>query len=379
MGFATDAIHAGQEPDPSTGAIMTPIYQTSTYVLEALGKSKGFDYARTINPTRLALEKNLAALEGGPRAFCFASGMAAISAVMTLVGQGDHIIVSRMTYGGTFRLFEQVLKGYGLEFSYVDTSRISEIEAALRPNTRMLYVETPTNPLMGLTDLGQAAQLARARSLISVVDNTFMSPYFQRPLAFAIDLVVHSTTKFLNGHSDSVGGCVVTTRPEHTERIGFVQNAVGAILSPFDSWLVLRGVKTLHLRMASHDANGRIVAEFLASHAKVRRVLYPGLPTHPQHELASKQCSGFGGMISFDVGDFAAAKRFLDRVKLCALAESLGGVETLICHPASMTHASIPREERERQGFTDGLIRISVGVEDAQDILDDLEQGFRGV
>jgi len=379
MGFATDAIHAGQEPDPTTGAIMTPIYQTSTYVLEALGKSKGFDYARTINPTRLALEKNLAALEGGAKGFCFASGMAAISAVMTLVRQGDHIVVSRMTYGGTFRLFEQVLKGYGLEFSYVDTGDLAQVEAVLRPNTRMLYVETPTNPLMGLTDLAAAATLARQRSLISVVDNTFMSPYFQRPLSLGIDLVVHSTTKFLNGHSDSVGGCVVTTRDEHTERIGFVQNAVGAILSPFDSWLVLRGVKTLHLRMASHDANGRAVAEFLASHAKVRRVLYPGLPTHPQHALAKSQCSGFGGMLSFDLGSYAAAKGFLDRLRLCALAESLGGVETLICHPASMTHASIPAQERERQGFTDGLVRISVGVEDVQDILEDLQTGFQGI
>jgi len=379
MGFATDAIHAGQEPDPSTGAIMTPIYQTSTYVLEALGKSKGFDYARTINPTRLALEKNLAALEGGSRGFCFASGMAAISAVMTLVGKGDHVVVSNMTYGGTFRLFEQVLKGYGLEFTYVDTSDLAAVVKAVQPHTRMLYVETPTNPLMGLTDLAAAAALAKKHSLISVVDNTFMSPYFQKPLALGIDLVVHSTTKFLNGHSDSVGGCVITTREEHAERIGFVQNAVGAILSPFDSWLVLRGVKTLHLRMDCHDANGRKVAEFLSSHPKVKRVLYPGLPSHPQHALAVRQCSGFGGMISFDVGDYDRAKRFLDRLELCALAESLGGVETLICHPASMTHASIPKEERERQGFTDGVIRISVGVEDVEDILGDLKKGFQAI
>ena len=376
MGFATDAIHAGQEPDPSTGAIMTPIYQTSTYVLEALGKSKGFDYARTINPTRLALERNLAALEGGRKAFCFASGMAAISAVMTLVGKGDHIVVSNMTYGGTFRLFEQVLRGYGLEFTYVDTSDLGATESAIRPATRMLYVETPTNPLMGLTDLQAAGALARKHSLISVVDNTFMSPFFQKPLAYGIDLVVHSTTKFLNGHSDSVGGCVVTTQDEHAERIGFVQNAVGAILSPFDSWLVLRGVKTLHLRMACHDANGRRVAEFLNSHPKVQRVLYPGLSAHPQHELAKRQCTGFGGMISFDLGGYSSAKLFLDRLKLCALAESLGGVETLICHPASMTHASIPQAERERQGFTDGLVRISVGVEDVEDVLEDLNNGF---
>jgi cystathionine beta-lyase/cystathionine gamma-synthase len=379
MGFATDAIHAGQEPDPTTGAIMTPIYQTSTYVLEELGKSKGFDYARTINPTRLALEKNLAALEGGRKGFCFASGMAAISAVMTLVGKGDHIVVSNMTYGGTFRLFEHVLKGYGLEFSYVDTSDLAAVEKAIRPSTRMLYVETPTNPLMGLTDLESMASLARKRSLVSVVDNTFMTPYFQKPLALGIDLSVHSTTKFLNGHSDSVGGCVITTRDEHAQRIGFVQNAVGAILSPFDSWLVLRGVKTLHLRMDRHEANARQVASFLDSHPKVRKVLYPGLSTHPQHDLAKRQCTGFGGMISFDLETYDAAKRFLDRLKLCALAESLGGVETLICHPASMTHASIPREERERQGFTEGLVRISVGVEDVEDLLEDLKNGFGGL
>ena len=379
MGFATDAIHAGQEPDPTTGAITTPIYQTSTYVQEALGKSKGFDYARTINPTRLALEKNLAALEGGDRGFCFASGMSAIAAVLMLVGKGDHVLVSAMTYGGTFRLFERVLRGYGLDFSYVDTGNLEATEKAIRPDTRMLYIETPTNPLMGLTDLAAAARLARDRSLISVVDNTFMSPFFQKPLSFGIDIVVHSTTKFLNGHSDSVGGCVVTVKPEHSERIGFVQNSVGAILSPFDSWLVLRGVKTLHLRMACHDANGRRVADFLARHSKVKRVLYPGLPYHPQHELAKRQCTGFGGMIAFDLGDFARAKKFLDRLRLCALAESLGGVETLICHPGSMTHASIPEEERERQGFTAGLVRISVGNEDAEDILADLENGLAAI
>jgi len=379
MGFATDAIHAGQEPDPTTGAIMTPIYQTSTYVLEGLGKTKGFDYARTINPTRLALEKNLAALEGGEKGFCFASGMSAISAVMTLVGKGDHLVVSNMTYGGTFRLFERVLRGYGLDFTYVDTADLGAAERAIRPDTRMLYLETPTNPLMGLTDLEAAARLARKHSIISVVDNTFMSPFFQKPLSFGIDIVLHSTTKFLNGHSDSVGGCVVTTRPDHAERIGFVQNAVGAILSPFDSWLVLRGVKTLHLRMTCHDENGRRVAAFLKDHPKVRRVLYPGLTSHPQHELAKRQCSGFGGMISFDLGDYPAAKKFLDRVKLCALAESLGGVETLICHPGTMPHASIPEADRKRQGFTDGLVRISVGNEDVEDILADLERGFAGI
>jgi cystathionine beta-lyase/cystathionine gamma-synthase len=379
MGFATDAIHAGQEPDPTTGAIMTPIYQTSTYVQQELGKHKGFDYARTINPTRLALEKNLAVLEGGAKGFCFASGMAAISAVMTLVGKGDHVVVSNMTYGGTFRLFERVLRGYGLDFSYVDTGDLQATEKAIRGDTRMIYVETPTNPLMGLTDLAAVARLGKKRSLITVVDNTFMSPFFQKPLSFGIDIVVHSTTKFLNGHSDSVGGCAITTKEEHTERIGFVQNAAGAILSPFDSWLVLRGIKTLHLRMACHDASGRKVAAFLAGNPKVKRVLYPGLPEHPQHDLAKRQCSGFGGMIAFDLGDFGKAKKFLDRLELCSLAESLGGVETLICHPGTMTHASIPEEERERQGFTGGLVRISVGNEDVEDILADLKNGLAAI
>ncbi|MBI4161656.1 MAG: PLP-dependent transferase [Acidobacteria bacterium] len=376
MGFATDAIHAGQEPDPTTGAIMTPIYATSTYVIPEVGRTRGFDYARTVNPTRTALEKNLAALEGGEAGTCFASGMAGISAVMALLRQGDHVVVSQNVYGGTYRLFEHVLRQYGLEFTYVDTSNLEEIRGALRPATRMVYVETPTNPVMTLTDIAAVAEGCRDRSLTCVVDNTFLSPYFQKPLALGADIVVHSTTKYLNGHSDSVGGAVITRRREHTERIRFVQKSVGAILSPFDSWLVLRGVKTLHLRMQRHDENGRRVAAFLEAHPKVRRVLYPGLPSHPQHDLARRQTSGFGGMISFLLPGYAEAKRFLDRLRLCALAESLGGVETLICHPASMTHASVPPAERSRIGIEEGLVRISVGVEDAEDICADLGAGL---
>ena len=379
MGFSTDAIHAGQVPDPETGAIMTPIYATSTYVLPALGKTKGFDYARTINPTRLALERNLAILEGGTAAYCFASGMAAISAVMTLVRAGDHIVVSDNVYGGTYRLFEKVLRDYGLDFSWVDTSDLANIERALRPSTRMLLIETPTNPILTLTDIRAAAKLAKKHRLIFVVDNTFMSPYAQNPLALGADIVVHSTTKFLNGHSDSVGGVVVLKKKEQAARIKFVQNAVGAILSPFESWLVLRGIKTLAVRMERHETNGRKIAAWLARQRKVRKVLYPGLRSHPQHALAKRQMRGFGSMISFDLGSYAKAKRFLDRVKLCALAESLGGVETLISHPATMTHGSVPPAERKKLGITDGLVRISVGIEDAKDLIADLEGALKRV
>jgi cystathionine beta-lyase/cystathionine gamma-synthase len=373
MGFATTAIHAGQEPDPSTGAVITPIYQTSTYVQDALGEHKGFEYARTQNPTRLAAERNLAALEGGSFGHCFASGMSAITTVLMLLKAGDHVIASDNMYGGTYRLFERVLRGFGLDFTYADTADAANVKAALRDETKMVYVETPTNPVMTVADLEGIGRLARAEGLRLVVDNTFMSPFFLRPVEFGADIVVHSTTKYLNGHSDSVGGVVVTTRAEDAERVGFLQNAVGAILSPFDSWLVLRGTKTLALRMRQHDANGRAVASFLAEHPKVQKVYYPGLPQHPQHERAKKQMSGFGGMIAFDLGSLAGARAVLDNVKLCALAESLGGVETLISHPATMTHASVPAAERRRLGITDGLVRISVGVEEVEDIIADLD------
>lgn len=375
--FSTDAIHAGQAPDPTTGAIMMPIYATSTYVQRSLGRSTGFDYARTINPTRLALEKNLAALEGGRFGYAFASGMSAIAAVMTLVQAGDHVIATRNVYGGTYRLFERVLRGYGLTFSWVDTADLAAVEQALRPSTRLLFVETPTNPILTLTDLRALSRLARRRRVIVAVDNTFMTPFFQKPLALGADVVVHSTTKFLNGHSDSLGGAVVTSVKRIAERIRFVQNSAGAVLSPFDSWLVLRGVKTLALRMQRHDENGRKVAAWLVRQSKVRRVFYPGLRSHRQHALARRQMSGFGAMVSFDLGSYRRAKRFLDRVRLCALAESLGGVETLIGHPATMTHGSVPPQERKSLGITDGLVRISVGVEDVRDILADLEQALR--
>jgi cystathionine beta-lyase/cystathionine gamma-synthase len=379
MGFATKAIHAGQEPDPSTGAITTPIYQTSTYVQDALGRHKGFEYARTQNPTRIALEQNLAALEGGVAAHCFASGMSAIDTALKLFKAGDHIIVSENTYGGTFRLFEQVLKDFGLDFSYVNTTDAAYVEAAIRENTRMVFVETPTNPLMWVADLEGVGELTRARGLRLVVDNTFMSPFFLRPIEWGADIVIHSTTKYLNGHSDSIGGVVVTARPDDAERIGFLQNAVGAILSPFDAWLALRGTKTLAVRMRQHDSNGRRVAAFLSEHAKVKAVYYPGLPQHPQHNRARRLMSGFGGMISFETGSLAAARAVLDNVRLCALAESLGGVETLISHPATMTHASVPAEQRARLGITDGLVRLSVGIEDVEDIIADLDAALQHV
>ncbi len=375
-GFATKAIHAGQEADPTTGAVMQPIYQTSTYRQPALGANWPYDYARTVNPTRRALEKSLAALEGGLDARCFASGMSAIHAVLLLLESGDHVIVSRNVYGGTYRLFEGVLRRFGLDFSWVDTTDLREVTGAIRDETRMLFVETPTNPVLTLTDLAGAARIADRRGLRLVVDNTFMSPFFQRPIALGAHVVVHSTTKYLNGHSDSVGGCVVSTRPDDAERIAWLQNAAGAILSPLDSFLVLRGIKTLPLRMARHDESARRIAAWLERRPEVLRIHYPGLASHPQHALARRQMSGFGGMISFDLGSFAKAKRFLGRVRLCTLAESLGGVETLISHPASMTHGSVPAKERRRIGVTDGLVRISVGIEDVQDLIDDLSRAL---
>ena len=374
--FSTICLHAGQEPDPSTGAIITPIYQTATYVQDELGKHKGFEYGRTQNPTRMAVERNIAAIEGGKAGFAFASGMAAIGAIATMLKAGDHVVVSDNTYGGTFRLFDKVLTRYQLSFSYVDTSRLDEVERALTPSTRMLFVETPTNPIMRLTDLREAAALAHRHNLRLVVDNTLASPYVQRPIDLGADLVTHSTTKYLNGHSDSVGGIVVATRDDDIEWLQFVQNAEGAILSPFDSWLVLRGTKTLPLRMIQHNANGLALAEFLAAHPKVRRVYYPGLPSHPQYELAKRQMRGFGGMLAFDLGSLEAARRLLNSVRLHALAESLGGVETLISHPATMTHASVPAERRTAIGITDGLVRISAGIEDIEDLKEDLVQAL---
>jgi cystathionine beta-lyase/cystathionine gamma-synthase len=374
--FSTVCIHAGQEPDPSTGAIITPIFQTSTYVQEELGRHKGFEYARTQNPTRSALERNLAAIEGGKAAFAFASGMAAISAIASALKSGDHVVVTDNTYGGTFRLFDKVLTRYQLCFSYVDTSDLDQIERAMRAETRMVFVETPTNPVMRLTDIAAVAAIARRRQVRLVVDNTFASPCLQRPIELGADMVIHSTTKYLNGHSDSVGGVVIATGDADIEWLRFIQNSAGGIMGPFDAWLVLRGTKTLPLRMAQHNINGMALAEYLSTHPKVRAVMYPGLPDHPQHALAKRQMRGFGGMLTFDAGSFDAARQVCNRVKLMALAESLGGVETLICHPASMTHASVPPERRAAIGLTDSLVRISVGIEDPADLIDDLAQAL---
>jgi cystathionine beta-lyase/cystathionine gamma-synthase len=374
--FSTICVHAGQEPDPSTGAVITPIYQTSTYVQDELGKHKGFEYGRTHNPTRLALEHNLAAIEGGRAAFAFASGMAAITAITTMLVAGDHVIASDNLYGGTFRLFERILKRYQLSFSYVSTADLDLVAQAVTPRTRMLFVETPTNPVLALTDLRAAADLAHRHDLRLVVDNTFASPCVQRPIEFGADLVTHSTTKYLNGHSDSVGGVVIATRDDDIEWLKFVQNAEGAILGPFDSWLVLRGTKTLPMRMRQHNANGLALAQFLTDHPKVRHVFYPGLESHPQHALAKRQMRGFGGMVALELGSLDAARRLLNSVQLVALAESLGGVETLISHPATMTHASVPPNQRKVLGITDGLVRISAGIEDIEDLKEDLAQAL---
>jgi cystathionine beta-lyase/cystathionine gamma-synthase len=378
-GFATRAIHCGQEPDPLTGAVTVPIYPTSTYVQQGIGEHKGYEYSRVSNPTRARLEENLAALEGGVAAPVFASGMAAINAVVSMLKSGDHVVCGDDLYGGTPRLFNNVMTGFGLEFSYVDSSDAKNVERAIRKNTRMVYVETPTNPMMRLTDLAAVSQLCRPKKLSLVVDNTFMSSYFQQPLALGADMVVHSTTKFLNGHSDGLGGVVICARQEHADKLAFLQKAAGAILSPFECWLVLRGVKTLAARMEIHDRSGRIVADFLSKHKKVKAVFYPGLPDHPQHALARRQMSGFGAMISFETGSLKNANKMLKKVRVCSLGESLGGVETLISHPATMTHAGLGAKGRKAIGITDGLVRISVGIEDVDDILDDLDQALNSI
>jgi cystathionine beta-lyase/cystathionine gamma-synthase len=379
QGFATRAIHTGQEPDPLTGAISVPIYPTSTYVQEEIGKNKGYEYARVSNPTRDRLETNLAALEGGTASCVFASGMAAINAVATMLKAGDHVVAGHNLYGGTPRLFDQVLVNFGLTFTYVDTSEAGNVERALQKNTRLLFLETPTNPLMELCDLRAISELSHRHGVEVVVDNTFMSPYFQRPIELGADMVVHSTTKFLNGHSDGLGGVVVCTKPEQAEKLAYLQKCAGAILSPFECWLILRGVKTLAVRMLQHDSNGRKVADYLSKHKKVQKVFYPGLPDHPQHELAKRQMSGFGSMIAFETGSLANANNMLRKVRVCSLAESLGGVETLISHPATMTHAGIGEEGRRKIGITDGMVRISVGIEDVDDILGDLDQALAAI
>jgi cystathionine beta-lyase/cystathionine gamma-synthase len=378
-GFSTRAIHAGQHPDPATGSVTVPIYATSTYVQDELGRHKGFEYARVQNPTRSALEENVAALEGGASGHSFASGMSAIAALMTLLRSGEHVVCSRNVYGGTYRFMTQVLDRYGVESSWVDSTDLAAIRAAVRPQTKLVYVETPTNPMMEITDLAGAAALAHEHGAKLAVDNTFLSPYFQRPLEHGADFVVHSTTKFLNGHSDSIGGALIAADPADGEWFAFVQKSEGAILSPFDSFLVLRGIKTLGVRMERHESNTRAVAALLDGHPRVSRVLWPGLPEHPGHDLQRRQATGFGALLTFDVSSYDAAKRFLDRVEVMALAESLGGVETLTSHPASMTHASVPEEKRAELGITDGLVRISVGIEDEADLLADCEQALAAI
>ncbi|HMK30407.1 MAG TPA: PLP-dependent aspartate aminotransferase family protein [Terriglobales bacterium] len=381
IGFATTAIHVGSEPDAMTGAVSPPIYATSTYVQEELGKPRlGYEYARVTNPTRDRLQECLAALERGMAARVFSSGMAAVNALCTMMKKGDHLVCSHNVYGGVPRLFNQILSNYGLEFTYVDTSQVAQVESAIRKSTRYVYVETPTNPLMSISDLAAIAKATRRKGVELVVDNTFMSPYFQRPIEHGADMVVHSTTKFLNGHSDGLGGVVVCTKKEQAELLAFIQKSAGAILSPFECWLVLRGVKTLAVRMQQHNENGVQVADFLAGHKKVKQVFYPGLPEHPQHELAKRQMSGFGSLITFETGSLGNAKRMLKRVgPVCSLGESLGGVETLISHPATMTHAALGEKGRRQIGLTDGMVRISVGIEDVDDIIRDLDQALAAI
>ncbi|HMF54093.1 MAG TPA: PLP-dependent aspartate aminotransferase family protein [Edaphobacter sp.] len=378
LGFATRAIHDGQEPEKVTGAVNVPIFLTSTYQQEAIGKNRGHEYARLTNPTRDALEESLCSLEGGTSAHVFASGMAAITAMCTMMKTGDHVVCSDNVYGGTQRVFDKILANYGLTFTYVDSSVAENVAAAIRPETKLVHIETPTNPMMAITDIRAVADLCHAKGVELSVDNTFLSPYLQQPIALGADMVMHSTTKFLNGHSDGLGGVLVCTRPEQAERFRFVQKCTGGILSPFESYLLLRGVKTLAVRMKQHDANGRTVAQFLSGHEAVKKVFYPGLESHPQHELASRQQSGFGSMISIELGSLERANEFAKRLRLGLLAESLGGVETLVCHPASMTHAAVGAEERARLGITDGLMRISVGIEEVEDIIADLDQALTG-
>jgi cystathionine gamma-lyase len=375
--FGTLAVHAGQSPDPTTGAIMAPVYQTSTYVQPELGRHLGYEYARTHNPTREALERNVAALEEGDFGVAFASGLAALDTVAKLLSAGDHVVSGEGIYGGSYRLFDRVLSRLGIEFTFVDSSDLNAIEEAVRPQTRLIHIETPTNPMMQLTDLAGVAAIARSKDVLLCVDNTFASPYNQRPLDFGADMVLHSTTKYLNGHSDMVGGIVVLRDPELHDRLRFLQNAAGAIPGPWDSWLALRGTKTLHLRMMAHNANGQRIAEWLEAGSAVERVYYPGLPSHPHHDLARRQMSGYTGMISIDLGSLDRARRVVEAVRVFSLAESLGGVESLIGHPAMMTHASVPEERRHRMGLTDGLVRLSCGVEDAEDLIEDLDQALR--
>ncbi len=377
MGFSTDSIHAGYTPDPATNAVIPPIHLTTTYYQDDIGKHKGYVYSRSGNPTRDILQKNIAVLEKGKYALAFSSGLAAIHALTSVLKAGDHAIVSNDVYGGTFRLFEKFLVDYGIKTTFVDTTRIENIEKAIQPNSKLIHIESPTNPLLAISDIQEIANLAKSKNLLLSVDNTFMTPYFQNPLLLGADIVVHSTTKYLGGHSDLLGGVLIFNSDELYERFKFVQNSIGAVLSPFDCWLLLRSIKTLAVRMERHNKNAMEIAKYLVNHQKIKKVFYPGLESHPQHSIARKQMRGFGGMISFEVENFEFAKTVLKKFKLFTLAESLGGVESLVCHPASMTHASIPKEIREKNGLTDGLIRLSIGIEDIEDLINDLEQALK--
>ncbi len=379
MKFSTKQIHAGQHPEATTGAVITPIFQTSTYSNAKLGDSKGFDYGRTINPTRITLEKNLAALENGSHGFCFSSGMAAIQAIISMFNPGDHVICTNNVYGGTYRLFEQVIKNYGIEFSYVDTSDSKLIREAVKDNTKFIYVETPTNPMLNITDLAELKKIASEKGIITCVDNTFMSPYFQNPLDFGMDIVVHSSTKYINGHSDVIAGCVITSDDKIAEKIKFLQNSIGAVPSPFDCWLVLRSTKTLAQRMRAHNENAVALSDMLSNDSRVGKVFYPGLKSHPQYEAAVSQMRGFGGIISIELGSYDAAVKFCNGLRIFQIAESLGGVESLVCHPVSMTHASVPKQLREEFGLTDGLVRLSVGIEDCEDLMDDIKNALSAI
>ncbi len=377
MGFATDAIHAGQTPDETTGAVIVPPYLTSTYVQEEIGKHKGYEYGRTHNLTRASMENNIAALEKGKYGIAFASGLAATQALMNLVKAGDHVIVSDNVYGGTYRLFEMIMTNFGLKYSWVDARNPKNVEKAIKKNTKMVFIETPTNPMLNLTDIAAIAEICKKHKLISVVDNTFMSPYFQNPLILGADIVVHSSTKYLNGHSDVIGGILLTNNEKVHEKMRFIQNAAGAVPSPFDCWLIMRATKTLAVRMKQHNENAQKIAEYLTTKKYAKKVYYPGLTDHPQHELAKKQMSGFGGMVSVDFGNTKKAYDFAKKVKVFTLAESLGGVESLVCHPASMTHASVPKKDREKMGLTDSLIRLSVGIEDVEDLINDIDNAIK--
>ena len=377
MFFDTKVVHAGITPDPATGSIVPPIYQTATYILEEVGKDKGFDYTRSSNPTRAILENSLAALEGGKYGISFSSGMASVDAILKLLSSGDHVVSSNDVYGGVFRLFNEVLSRYGLTFTFVNTSEPSAVEEAIRPNTKLIWLETPTNPLLQITDIDLISKIAKAHDILLGVDSTFATPYLLRPLEWEVDIVMHSTTKYLSGHNQIIGGILITNSEELNGKLKFLQKTIGAVSSPFDCWLTLLGLKTLSLRMARHSSNGMEVAQFLADHPKVERVIYPGLQSHPQHEIAKRQMKAFSGMISFDLkGGFDAGKTLMNSVQLCALAESLGAVESMITHPASMTHADVPEDIRVARGLTNGLVRISVGIEDVRDIMADLEQAL---